>query len=269
MHAVEPQQTLHLFPTAPLQLVLRAEAAGNSPVRAWGDQPTEPSCALLWDGGACLYLGGEAPSPAFAQAAAEKIAGLILPALRQRGTPGCKLLPASQAWADQIERLLPGLKAHRLARYFYRWEGPPPSRWRERLPEGWAVQQIDAALLERRDLLHLERLRGEIESVWPSLEAFLSGGFGFCLVEGSTLAGWCTGEYFSPGWCGIGIETVEEYQRRGVAVFTASAFLEHCQAQGQTAHWDCWAWNEPSVKTAERLGFQRLCEYAAYLFRLE
>ena len=99
--------------------------------------------------------------------------------------------------------------------------------------------------------------------------AVRAGGFGFCAMDGETIAGWCTAEYVSEGQCGIGIETIEAYQGRGVATALAGAFVDQCGERGITAHWDSWAANTPSVKVAARVGFTRVEEYAVYLGRWE
>jgi RimJ/RimL family protein N-acetyltransferase len=80
---------------------------------------------------------------------------------------------------------------------------------------------------------------------------------------------WCTAEYVSCGWCGIGIETIQAYQRRGLATATATAFLAHCAAHGIQPHWDCWANNVPSVRVAEKVGFALVEEYEVHCGRIE
>ena len=105
----------------------------------------------------------------------------------------------------------------------------------------------------------------EIESCWYSLRDFLKNGFGYSLVNEDEIACRCTAEYVSPGKCGIGIHTAEEYRGRGHATITASAFVDYCVSQHMVPHWDSWTTNLPSIGVAERVGFRRLLDYSVCL----
>jgi hypothetical protein len=65
------------------------------------------------------------------------------------------------------------------------------------------------------------------------------------------------------------VETVEKYRRRGFAVLATSAFVERCLESGVVSHWDCWADNLPSVKTAERVGFTKIYDHTVLLGSLD
>ena len=96
---------------------------------------------------------------------------------------------------------------------------------------------------------------------WPSFETFLDRGFGFTMLDGTSVVCWCTAEYVSEGKCGIGIETIEAYQRRGIATVVTGEFVRHALASGVNPHWDCWASNTPSVRVAEKMGFADMHDY--------
>jgi RimJ/RimL family protein N-acetyltransferase len=80
---------------------------------------------------------------------------------------------------------------------------------------------------------------------------------------------WCTAEYVSPGQCGIGIETIEAYQRQGFAKVTANAFLQHALSLGWQMYWDTWQGNIASVHVAQNLGFRKLVDYSVLLVQLD
>jgi RimJ/RimL family protein N-acetyltransferase len=65
----------------------------------------------------------------------------------------------------------------------------------------------------------------------------------------------------SEGKCGIGIETVEEHQGKGFATAVAAEFVRHALALGFKPHWDCWANNLPSIRVAEKVGFEDAHDY--------
>ncbi len=113
-----------------------------------------------------------------------------------------------------------------------------------------------------RPLRHFSALLDEVTSMWGSDQAFLARGFGFCAHDGTTIASWCTAEYVSPGRCGIGIETVQPFQGRGLATAVGAAFLRTCGSRSMVAHWDAWIDNVPSIAVAEKLGFSLLTSYA-------
>ena len=61
--------------------------------------------------------------------------------------------------------------------------------------------------------------------------------------------------------CGIGIETIEEYEGRGIATIVASEFARHALTSGRRPHWDCWVSNTPSIRVAEKVGFADVYNY--------
>ena len=104
-------------------------------------------------------------------------------------------------------------------------------------------------------------LFGLILTLPTSAETFLDQGFGFTMLDGTSVVCWCTAEYVSEGKCGIGIETIEAYQGRGIATVVAGEFVRHALASGVNPHWDCWASNTPSVRVAEKVGFADMHDY--------
>lgn len=136
------------------------------------------------------------------------------------------------------------------------------------MPDECSVESIDADLVQRDDLSNLPLLPDEIALCWHSLADFLRSGFAFCLLHQGTLAGWYTSEYVSAGGCGIGVETIEEHQRRGYVSLTASAFVAHCHHLGRLPHWDAWSRNLTSNRLSEKLAFERVCRYETQVLEL-
>jgi RimJ/RimL family protein N-acetyltransferase len=256
---------LPLADVEPVQFVLAAIAAGNSPGRMGADDDSAPTCAVVYDDRSNVYLVGTADDD-LAGAAAQLLAAEVLPPTRARGQDVFLLTCTPPGAWERLGAILPAHRAY--ARAFHRmarapWHAPPPA-----LPGACSIRSIDATLLGRSAMPNLVRLHEEIEQCWASVADFLRVGFGYCLVHEETLACWCTGEYFSAGRCGLGIETVEAFQGRGYATATARAFVEHCRRVGTIAHWDAWLHNEPSIRTAERLGFERVATYDTFICTL-
>ncbi|QOR34378.1 GNAT family N-acetyltransferase [Clostridium sp. 'deep sea'] len=122
------------------------------------------------------------------------------------------------------------------------------------------IVAIDKQLLQK-ELKHKAGLVAELNYMWGSVAGFLNNGFGSCTVDNQTITGWCTAEYVSDKNCGIGIETVEQYQKQGIAYNNACNLLKMCKEKKLTAHWDCWDSNMGSVKTAEKCGFNKILSY--------
>jgi RimJ/RimL family protein N-acetyltransferase len=77
-------------------------------------------------------------------------------------------------------------------------------------------------------------------------------------VSADTAVCWCTAEYVSRSLCGIGIATVPDFQRRGIATAAAVHFVEESLRRGLIPHWECNEQNFPSLRLAEKIGFTLL-----------
>lgn len=239
----------HLFTEPHLTFVIDAMSAGNSPAHMWVDDLEMPRAAFVWDGTHSLYIAGEADFTPI-------LANITLP------PPITKIYAAHDQ--PTIERLFPQFTFQTRERVLFQLQQQGTVNWRERVSAGFVVRLIDEDLLLRQNLPNADHVLEEIESCWTALDRFFAHGFGYCVV-GEAIAAWCTAEYVSGKVCGIGIETVEAYQRRGFATLVASAFIEHCRKQHITAHWDAWASNTPSVAVARKIGLKQITSYNIYI----
>jgi len=90
-------------------------------------------------------------------------------------------------------------------------------------------------------------------------------------AEGGTIASWCLSVFASGMHFELGLATVPDYadeyiRGRGHATLTAAACVEHCVEHGLTPHWHCWEDNAPSIRVAEKVGFERPERYTVYRF---
>jgi len=95
--------------------------------------------------------------------------------------------------------------------------------------------------------------------MWSSPQAYRAR-FGSVARVGDTIVYWCTAEYVSERMCGIGIETIENYQNQGIASATAAHFINECLRRQVTPHWECDQQNIGSKRVAEKVGFDLLQE---------
>ena len=66
----------------------------------------------------------------------------------------------------------------------------------------------------------------------------------------------------------LGVATVPQHRRGGLATLAASACVDHCDENGLTPHWHCWNDNLGSIAVAEKIGFEKPTIYYAYKFDL-
>ncbi len=87
--------------------------------------------------------------------------------------------------------------------------------WRARLPAGFEVQCIDAALLARDTLQNLNIVTRWIGNNWRSHIDFLEHGFGFCVLDvaAHTLVSFCVADCVCGNRAEVGIKTVARVSR--------------------------------------------------------
>lgn len=231
-----------------IHLAVESILAGATRARMFVDDTAAPRAAMMWAGHR-LYLAGEIGGDFdAAEGFAERHRQLVA-------------YPSPEA-LDGAEGLLSRFGARRKVRLYYERD-PSAGAQTVEPPEGYKVERITAPLLAR-GLGHADDVRAEMCSERESVRDFLAGGFGFAAVWGGEFACWCTSEYNLGDRCEVGIETARGHRRRGLATSVASALLGHAAKEGiRRVGWHCWADNEASVATAERLGFRRVAEYIA------
>jgi GNAT superfamily N-acetyltransferase len=241
-----------LFDAEYLGFVVDAMVAGATPARVWVDDVAVPAASLIWDGSHTVYLAGAVGDEA--RAWRQLFDEVVAPS-----RPGFLKLYLSEATAAAV---FPDRDLERRDRVLYRLARPNPQDRSERLPEGFGIASITERFGDLSALSGFSDVVAEIESGWPSVREFQHRGFGYVAHTASTIACWCTAEYRSARHCGTGIETQPGYRRRGLATLTASAFVAECVRRGLVAYWDAWATNLPSIAVAERVGFERVADYA-------
>jgi len=133
-------------------------------------------------------------------------------------------------------------------------EGEPPPGRGLGAGEGRGLRAGEGELLESAHLGNARDVAGWVRSFWASYRDFVETSFGFCLVERAPEP---------PPGRGLG---AGERRGRGYATLTAAACVEHCVEHGLTPHWHCWEDNAPSIRVAEKVGFERPERYTVYRF---
>ena len=130
-----------------------------------------------------------------------------------------------------------------------------------KLPKGFVIEKLTKDTIKNisnqaKNIIHL---------LFPSVNNFIERNFGFCILEGNTIASLALAA--SPIYDDtfeIHIETNPEYQRRGLALIICAKLIEYSLSKGLISHWD--ADNEPSAQLALKLGFTKPEKYFSYFW---
>lgn len=138
---------------------------------------------------------------------------------------------------------------------------PSKTRYELDLPKGYRIEQITHDFLGK-GYENTELVADEMQSERAGVDDFLKKSFGFCALKGEEIAAWCMSEYNVDNRFEIGIETHPDHRRKGLAILTAKACINHGKKLGfKSVGWHCWKNNEPSNRTSLRLGFKHVLEY--------
>jgi len=149
-------------------------------------------------------------------------------------------------------------------RLHYEADVLPPRAWRDRVPEGYQIVDVDRALLDSEVEMHAT-VSEWLTNNFRSTDGFLKHGVGAAAVHQGKVVGWILADSFVGGLSDIGGEVVEEHRRKGLAFAATCRTVELALDKGATrVGWHCHAINLPSIKTAEAAGFERKQSYTVY-----
>jgi RimJ/RimL family protein N-acetyltransferase len=249
-----------LFLPLDLHLTIASTLAGATPGRIAADDPRRPTSAALWFGHK-LFLAGDSRNAEFIRRLAAHFDQNLFPQARQHGQEVFFVFLPDAGWKAQFSALFGSnfarqVDAPRQTYTFRSGVNRFDAAWREKIPAGFRLSPVDARLLARTHLKHMDYLTEETQSERTSVQDFLDRSFGVCLHNDETLAAWCLSEYNTGARCEVGIATVDEYQRQGLGTLVGSAFIEEALRRGvREIGWHCWARNLPSAALARRLGY--------------
>jgi RimJ/RimL family protein N-acetyltransferase len=247
-------------------LSINALLEGNNPGRIFVDDVAQPRTALALTVEGTL-LTGDDTNPTTNEALRRLFKESIFTekVVVEEGW-GMMLAVHPQRWEAKLPQLIPTHQADVLPRFHYLCR-EVKLNWRDHLPEGHTVHQIDRALLANPALTIPAAILQTIPTYWRSLDHFLAMGAGFCVVHQNEAVSWCIADCTAGSQIDVGITTVPAHRRRGLAAVAAAATVEHCLSHGFTAvGWHCDQDNVGSWRTAEKVGFQRTREYVYYFY---
>jgi RimJ/RimL family protein N-acetyltransferase len=176
-------------------------------------------------------------------------------------------------YPSNTENMVVGMQIHGVKPYpswrNYYTIKPEKTAYPISLPNGFSVEQITEAFLEK-EYENTDLVEAEMQSERLSVSDFLEKSFGFCTLKNSVITSWCMSEYNTDNRFEIGIETRPEYRRKGLALQTARACINHGVVKGYAqVGWHCWEKNEPSNRLALSLGFKHKMRYCVEYLDVE
>jgi len=232
---------------------------GLNPGRIFVDRRENSRTALIWSPVGYYFLAGNPAQTKDLTDISRVLIEIFVPVSQATGETGFILIPSDHSWKRHLPALLPGRKVIEIYRRPFAFDPAQFAalgNWRERLPAGFRLQTVDAALAERVGVL----------SSWASMDAFLANGLGLALLDGDEITGTCHSVFASRGRLEIDVHTAEKYQRRDFAVLVASAFIEECLKRGQQPNWECFWDNKASTDLAGKLGFNAEPDYPVWFW---
>lgn len=257
-----------VFASLDHHLTLNSIIRSLTPARIFVDNPDSPRTAFTWFKGKA-WLAGDSDNELFNNELCAKLNETYYRVLRNHGATGFRLHFGPLVRDADIDVVFRDLTREEGFRQYYHLDASKQT-WNTTVPKGYELHLIDATLLSKTSLENLDDVVDEMQSERLSVNDFLLKSFGYIVVHGKEIVGWCMSEYNSDDRCELGISTVEGYRRQGLAMLTAKAAIGHALTLGiNEVGWHCWADNKPSIANAKKLGFSKHCEYHVYWVSLE
>jgi RimJ/RimL family protein N-acetyltransferase len=247
-----------LFQGSQLRMVISSILSANTIGRLW-TYGAASSCkfAMLWDqGNNVFYLSGESNVSGLESILTNTVFEEIYGNAIENGLTYFNVRIASADLSLLAQNAFkPWLKESQ-KKNFYAYNRSGVRIMGDSCNKRIAYRAIDQSLLETEKPENSEAVHREIIWMWPSLDRFYQYGFGRAAVLDGKILCWCTSEYCSSSYCGIGIETIPEMQNKGIATATACKFVSDSLECACIPHWECSVDNMPSIRVAEKVGFQ-------------
>ena len=249
------------------QPMCTAVLEGIYPGKVYVDDPAEPRTALLTTyieseaNGIWCFLAGNPANPGFSQAVNN---GIFSRQLIAEGVPILFFTCDPDDWGGQMDRIV----APRPPIWFERnhFIGRQVSfNWRAAVPPGFSVERISGDLRQLPGLHLPEDIAATLEK-WEQISDTRFRDFGFVTLDRTgpqpVIASWATIDFIAAGAGDLGFFTQPDYRQRNLGTIAVSVALEYGFANGlQQVNWTCDAGNPGSMRTAEKLGLERIEDY--------
>lgn len=236
-----------------------AVCEGSNPGRVFVDDLQNPKTTLIWTPVGYYFLVLGQSDMQMLKDLSELLTEIFIPASKAMDETGFILIAELDDWQEKTSALLGSREVIEIFRRPFAFNAEKftaRGNWREKIPEGFRLKQVDESLADKAHVL----------GSWASLDDFMAHGIGYALLDGDKVASICASVFASSQRVEIDVHTGEEYRRRGFASITASALIEECLRQDRQPNWECFWENEESTALALKLGFDQLSDYPVYFW---
>lgn len=164
-------------------------------------------------------------------------------------------------WAERLDAQPD--KVRRRARVRWRFPAPSGRRSRVETPTHVEVRVLDAELAARTSEVGID-----LSLFWPSPADFLTRGVGVCVLVDGRMASLCYAACVAERLAEVDVVTAPDHRGHGYARLVGDRFVDECVSRELEPTWDCFTANEPSMRLAQHLGFERRHAYDMYSFNL-
>ncbi len=237
----------------------------------WMDSPTHPTFGVLWDFADGVYIMSLQKTSEHLKTLKTLFQEEIIPhAERHHESPLFAIYILPEFNESEILGLFDSkwtITRQIASFYEFSLAESPSKHQKEKLLPSLEGNLMDIDLLHDSSIENIEILIKEIESVWGSVENFLTHSFGYYIKDltKNTLMSWVIVEKIARSCAEFAIETAEQYQRQGLAQYAAQEMIKYALQRGLVPHWYCLQNNTPSVSLAEKMGFQKMRDFEGYL----
>jgi RimJ/RimL family protein N-acetyltransferase len=240
---------------------------GIYPGRVYVDDPARPRTALLTTyieseaHGIWCFLAGEPANDAFNQYVNTAI---FSRQIISNNTPSVLFTCDPDDWGGQIDVVVAPRPPIWIPRFHFICHAGALGR-RPALPPGFAVEPMSEDLNEAPGLQLPEDVVATLAK-WQAMTDPRLMDFGFVILDHTrsqpVIAGWATVDFIADGAGDLGFFTQPDYRRRSLGTIAASVALDYGFTNGlQQVNWTCDADNPGSIRTAEKLGLERIGDY--------
>jgi RimJ/RimL family protein N-acetyltransferase len=247
-----------IVPPHPYHLIIPAVLDGNSPGRVLTNDPHQPT-AVFMTSPEGNFLAGNPHDHAFNTALAAWLQETFF--APGRGELVVCFHPAE--WESSLAAMVPDRPILKQLRRHYQCRQLTLD-WRTTLPVGYTIHRLDEALLTQSGLTIPDHIPSWLQNNWGNVEKGHQNGFGFVAIhQDQTLVSWCLSDCISGNRTEVGIHTLPDHRRLGIAAATVAAAVEYAlnERDYHDVGWHCAEDNTGSWKTAERVGFTLIGRY--------
>ena len=131
-----------------------------------------------------------------------------------------------------------------------------------------SIKKIDDAIFEikRSDANIYENMPGTVvpKYFWKNADDFLENGIGFSLLYEEHLAATVFSAFIHDDKLELGIETVNEFRKKGLAKIACCAMIDYCIENRYEPIWSCRLENIASYILAQKIGFDPISKTPYY-----